>query len=110
MSDFSEVRVSVVFAQSEDAWFVRDLSVPAGTTIEQALALSGFMSSFPQFSIEELSQAVGVFGVRLPLSSPLHEGDRVEICRPLVVDPKMRRMRLVNGSRQSGKWRRAVVR
>ncbi len=59
------------------------LSLPAGSTLRDALAASAW---FEPGQIAAL--AVGVWGRTVPLDTPLRERDRVEVYRPLTVDPK----------------------
>jgi len=65
--------------------FLRKLEVAAGTTIEQAIALSGI----EEFLLDRncTAQLVGIFGKRASLQTILQANDRVEIYRPLVADP-----------------------
>lgn len=66
--------------------------VPEGTTIERAIELSGITSHFPE--IKPAEAKVGIFSRVEKLSSILKSGDRVEIYRPLIADPKeMRKLR-----------------
>ena len=65
---------------------VRDLLVAPGTTIEQAIAASGILIDVP--GIDLAVQPVGVFGKKRPPETVLREGDRIEIYRPLLADPK----------------------
>jgi putative ubiquitin-RnfH superfamily antitoxin RatB of RatAB toxin-antitoxin module len=81
------MRVEVVFATGTQADVV-ELILPAGTTVEQAISASGIAQRHPV----DLN-AVGVFGRRVPPTTRLAEGDRVEIYRPLVLDPKEQRRR-----------------
>jgi putative ubiquitin-RnfH superfamily antitoxin RatB of RatAB toxin-antitoxin module len=71
-------------------WFATRL--PAGSTIGEAIRASGILGAVP-----ELAQGlpdVGVFGRCCGLDEPVREGDRIEIYRPLQVDPKeARRLR-----------------
>jgi putative ubiquitin-RnfH superfamily antitoxin RatB of RatAB toxin-antitoxin module len=60
----------------------RSLELPAGATVRDALAASGFEG-----------RACGVFGKRVELDHRLNDGDRVEIYRPLALDPKEARRR-----------------
>ena len=60
----------------------RSLSLPAGATVRDALAASGLEG-----------HACGIFGKRVALDRKLAEGDRVEIYRPLAMDPKEARRR-----------------
>jgi uncharacterized protein len=79
------MKVEVVYARRQSARTVR-LELPAGATLRDALVSSGL-----QLDLEK--QAFGVFGKRAALDHPLAEGDRVEIYRPLAVDPKEARRR-----------------
>ncbi len=59
--------------------------------MEQAIRESGMLREFPEIDLAR--NAVGVFGERVALDSPLRDGDRVEIYRPLALDPKQARRR-----------------
>lgn len=72
--------------------FLKKLEVVAGTTIAQAITLSGI----EQFLSDRncTAQFVGIFGKRANMQTVLQANDRVEVYRPLVIDPKeKRRMR-----------------
>lgn len=58
----------------------------AGMTVQQAIEASGILKSFPEIDLAE--NKVGVFGKLAKLDTPLSPGDRVEIYRPLIADPK----------------------
>ncbi|HEV7914256.1 MAG TPA: RnfH family protein, partial [Albitalea sp.] len=62
------------------------LSLPAGATVHDALRASGLLERHP--AIDLASQKVGVWGKLRALDAPLRDGDRVEVYRPLKVDPK----------------------
>ena len=81
--------VEVVFARAEEQVVVA-LSVPAGTTVAQALERSALVVRFPEIGREP---TLGVFGRVVAADTPLNAGDRVEIYRPLVADPKQARRR-----------------
>ena len=75
------MKVEVVSARPDGATIVT-VALPAGATVRDALAaarLSGV--------------AVGIFGRRVNLETKLADGDRVEIYRPLAMDPKEARRR-----------------
>ncbi len=61
------------------------LQLPAGSTLAQALQASGLLQ---RHGLQPETLAVGVWGRLKPLHSVLRDGDRVEIYRPLQVDPK----------------------
>ena len=83
-----------------DSTFLRSLRVPAGTTIEQAVALSGLLQAIP--GIDLAINMVGIHGKRKPLDSVLHEHDRVEVYRSLQADPKEARRRRASGKSAKG--------
>lgn len=66
--------------------------VPLGTTVFQAANESGIVNEFPEIQLEDAK--MGLFGkaVRNPKEEVLREGDRVEIYRPLLIDPKAARL------------------
>lgn len=62
------------------------LPVPVGSTIEDCIKLSGITKHFPQIVISEAK--VGIFSRPENLSTLVKAGDRIEIYRPLIADPK----------------------
>jgi putative ubiquitin-RnfH superfamily antitoxin RatB of RatAB toxin-antitoxin module len=62
------------------------LEVPSSCTIEEAIRLSRITESFPEIDLQK--QKVGVFSKIKKLSDTLKAGDRIEIYRPLIIDPK----------------------
>ena len=72
------------------------LQVFSTCNIEQAIGLSGILTEFPEINPTTLE--VGIFGKRASLKTEVHAGDRIEIYRPLLVDPKQaRRLRAKRG-------------
>ena len=68
------------------------LPVPAGSTIEESIKLSGIVAHFPEIVPGEAK--VGIFSRPEKLDTIIKEGDRIEIYRPLIADPKeMRKLR-----------------
>jgi putative ubiquitin-RnfH superfamily antitoxin RatB of RatAB toxin-antitoxin module len=82
--------IEVCYA-SDAVQFLRALRVPAGTTIEQAIALSGLLREVP--SIDLAAMAVGIYAKKKTLDTVLREHDRIELYRPLIADPKNARRR-----------------
>jgi putative ubiquitin-RnfH superfamily antitoxin RatB of RatAB toxin-antitoxin module len=62
------------------------LRLPTGSTVQEALQDSGLLQQFPELALNSL--AAGIWGRRIALSDMLRDRDRVEIYRPLQVDPK----------------------
>jgi putative ubiquitin-RnfH superfamily antitoxin RatB of RatAB toxin-antitoxin module len=82
------LRVSVVYCARNATWTC-ELEVAAGTTLRLAIERSGVLTEHPELQRDDL--AVGVFSRPHPLDAPVHDGDRIEIYRPLLVDPKQAR-------------------
>ena len=81
----SGVRVEVAYALP-DAQQLVELSLPDGATVADALARVSVVPGYAGIDLERVS--VGVYGtVVADRSQRLSEGDRVEIYRPLTVDP-----------------------
>jgi putative ubiquitin-RnfH superfamily antitoxin RatB of RatAB toxin-antitoxin module len=90
------IAVSVVYALPERYWCV-ELRLPAGATVGDALAAAALAAPGLAISPDRLA----VFGRVVGPEAPLHEGDRVEILRPLAIDPKdARRARAAAASRK----------
>ena len=79
------MRVSVVFCTRDVAW-TRELELAVGSTLRDAIEQSGVLAEHPALSRDALS--IGVFGRTQPADARARDGDRIEIYRPLLVDPK----------------------
>jgi hypothetical protein len=89
------VNVEVVYAKPEVQVTVK-LAVEEGSTVESAIKASGMLERFPEIALSELN--AGIFGIACKLDQSVREGDRIEIYRPLVHDPKeARRQRALKG-------------
>ncbi|MCL9669453.1 RnfH family protein [Rosenbergiella epipactidis] len=87
----ADIRVEVVYALPEKQ-YLRPVSVPEGSTIEEAIIASGLLELRKDIQLTE--NKVGVYSRPVKLTDQVEEGDRVEIYRPLLADPKeMRRQR-----------------
>ncbi|MEM5330349.1 RnfH family protein [Paraburkholderia sp. JHI2823] len=83
-----------------DAQTLISIELAPGATVQQAIEASGILARHPEIDPHRLK--VGVFGKLKPLDTVLADHDRVEIYRPLIVDPKMARQRRVDKSRREG--------
>lgn len=91
------IRVEVAYARP-DQQAVLPVELPAGATLEQAIIQSRILEQFPELDLK--TAKVGVFGKLGKLSATLRNGDRVEIYRPLIADPKaVRKQRAAEGKR-----------
>jgi len=84
------IQVEVCYALPEVQAMVA-LSLPAGTTARQALERSGLTRRFPDIKAE--TAVLGIRGKRVEHGHVLEDGDRLEILRPLTIDPKEARRR-----------------
>lgn len=82
------ISVEVVFAQP-GRQMLRRVSLPAGSTVSDAIRASGVLEEFPEID----ATRVGIYGRPVAPIVPLHDGDRVEIYRSLKADPKEIRLR-----------------
>jgi putative ubiquitin-RnfH superfamily antitoxin RatB of RatAB toxin-antitoxin module len=85
--DSSIISVEVAYALPDRQKLLR-LQVPSNTTVRQAALGSGMAAFFPGLDLS--SCPLGIFGkaVSQPHERVLLEGERVEIYRPLLADPK----------------------
>jgi putative ubiquitin-RnfH superfamily antitoxin RatB of RatAB toxin-antitoxin module len=83
------LQIAVAYSPTAGAVDEVALSLPAGATLRQAVEASGLLQRHPAIDLEQ--QRVGVWGKFKSLETPLRDRDRVEIYRPLKVDPKQAR-------------------
>jgi len=84
-----KIAVEIVYALP-DRQVLRRILLPDGSTVEDAIRVSGLRAVFPDMDTTH----VGIHGEPVPVTTILRERDRIEIYRPLQVDPKeVRRMR-----------------
>lgn len=86
------MNVGVCYAQADRQFWLR-LEVPDGSTISEAIELSGVLTQYPEIDLE--TQKVGIFGKLAKLETPIKEGDRVEIYRKITADPQQVQRRRV---------------
>ena len=90
MTEADKICVEVAFALPDKQEIVM-LEVSPGTTAQQAVEQSDMPRYFPGLDIAVSS--LGIFGKAVKADYVLHSGDRVEIYRPLIADPKEVRKR-----------------
>ncbi len=92
--------VEVCYAEPMNATQIA-VSLPDGSTVADAVERSGIAATLT-LDLARLSFAV--FGRRAVASTRLHDGDRVELLRPLIVHPmEARRLRAVTKAARSAK-------
>jgi putative ubiquitin-RnfH superfamily antitoxin RatB of RatAB toxin-antitoxin module len=86
----ASLRIEVVYAlpAGEDAVTLKLLP---GATAADAVRASGVLERHPEIDLAR--QKIGIYGRVVKAQTPLRDGDRVELYRPLVVEPKEARRR-----------------
>lgn len=98
MRETSRIAVSVICAEPERAFNV-NLILPDGGTVADAIAQSGIREAWS--GVEIRADRVGIFARKVSFDTMLRDGDRVEIYRPLKIDPKeARRLRAKRSVRE----------
>lgn len=87
--------VEVAYGVDEQKQYLLVIDVPENTSVEKAIELSGIYREIPDLQIDK----VGVFAKLVSMDTLLKEGDRIEIYRPLKVDPRKRRREKVEKER-----------
>lgn len=86
------IRIHVVYADLQ-VQIERQVEIASGASVGEAIRASGIEQDLPaSFS----PAAISIFGRKAGIDTRLHEGDRIELCRPLEVDPKLARRRRAN--------------
>ena len=77
--------VEVVYARPDEQILLQ-LTAEPGITLQEAIERSGVLKKHPEIDLEKVK--VGIFGKAAKKDAVLKSGDRVEIYRPLIADPK----------------------
>ena len=104
MAPAEPLNVEVIYCPAPGRCDLVALSLPEGATVHDALHRRGLLERHA-LNLDEA--AIGVWSRRVPLDTALRDRDRVEVYRPLTVDPKEARRLRYKG--QGGKRRRAAV-
>ena len=93
----TQIKVEVAYALEKNQQIL-ELMVDQGTTLEQAAEQSGILKLYPEIDLKV--NKIGIFGKLGKKTAELKAGDRVEIYRPLIADPKeVRRKREADGKK-----------
>lgn len=82
------IRVEVAYGRLDEQ-AILELDADSGITAKQAIERSGILQRFPEIDLAK--NKIGIFGKAAKLDVRLNPGDRVEIYRPLIADPKEQR-------------------
>lgn len=95
-----QISIEVVYALPHEQQLLA-VNVDEGTTIEQAIVQSGICEYFPE--IDPANASVGIFSRAAKLNQQLKDGDRIEIYRPLIADPKELRKLRAERAKEEGR-------
>jgi putative ubiquitin-RnfH superfamily antitoxin RatB of RatAB toxin-antitoxin module len=86
-----KIKIEVAYARP-DLQKILSISVPVGTSVYEAAQVSGINKIFPEIDFTSID--MGIFGkvVKDPGTQEVREGDRIELYRPLLIDPKQARL------------------
>lgn len=83
--------IEVAYASADQSWLI-PFQIEEGTTVQQAIVISGILEQCPDINLQ--TNKVGLFSKIVELDVLLRAGDRIEIYRPLILEPKeARRLR-----------------
>jgi hypothetical protein len=94
------INIEVAYALPTKQTIV-DVAIKEGTTVEDAIKASNILEQFPD--IELNSTKVGIWSRVVKLRDTLIDGDRIEIYRPLIADPKEIRKRRAEKAKEEGR-------
>lgn len=89
MEKIISISVSICYVGNDGKFFLKDLIIPMGSTINEAIVFSRFNNYF--LDVDYNNNNVGIFGKIKPIDTILDDGDRIEIYRSLSSDPKKSR-------------------
>lgn len=100
MTTTPQIAIEVAYATPERQQII-PLRVPAGTLVQEAIERSQIMRYFPEIDLSV--QKVGIWSKTVKLDQELRAGDRIEIYRPLIADPKAIRRRRAEQAKDDGR-------
>lgn len=81
----AQIKIEIAYALP-DHYYLKHFDVEEGTTIQTAILQSGILQQFTEIDLRE--NKVGIFSRPAKLTDILSDGERIEIYRPLLADPK----------------------
>ncbi|WP_187346280.1 MULTISPECIES: RnfH family protein [Idiomarina] len=92
--------IEVAYATPEKQ-LILTVQVPEGTTVQQCIEQSGIVEHFAEIDLSQ--QKVGIWNKAAKLDATPRDGDRIEIYRPLIADPKAVRKRRAERAKEEGR-------
>lgn len=96
----NNINVQVIYPlPSEQITFT--VSVEQGSNAQQAIEASGILVKYPEIELKK--NKLGVYSRLIKLDTVVEDGERIEIYRPLIADPKEMRKRRADQAKQDGR-------
>lgn len=95
-----QINIEVAYALPDKHSLV-NVSVDAESTIKEAITASGLLDIYPEINLDD--NKVGIWSRMAKLNDQLSDGDRIEIYRPLIADPKEVRKRRAEKAKEEGR-------
>jgi len=96
----SNINVEVIYALPKEQ-ITFTISVEQGTTAQQAIEASGILAKYPEIELNK--NKLGVYSRLIKLDTVMEDGERIEIYRPLIADPKEMRKRRAVKAKEEGR-------
>ncbi len=94
-TETDQIWVEVAYAAADGRQYLQTLQVAVGSTARDGLLQSSLPAHFPE--VDFACAPIGIFGKRVADDTRLVADDRVEVYRPLLIDPKENRRRRAQG-------------
>ncbi|RRN04730.1 RnfH family protein [Bibersteinia trehalosi] len=91
-----KINVEVVFAYPEK-FFLKKLVLEQAVSVQNVILQSGVLEKYTEIDLRE--NKVGIFSRTVKLTDLVEDGDRIEIYRPLIADPKEMRRKRAEGKK-----------
>ena len=98
MSDLLNVEVAYALPERQTVLCIR---VAPGTSVLAAIELSGILQKHPEIDLSV--NKFGIYSRPVKGSEPVQDGDRIEIYRPLIADPKEMRKKRAEKAKEEGR-------
>lgn len=95
-----KIKVEVVYAYPDKA-FLKKMELDQPLSVQNVILQSGVLQKFTEIDLRE--NKVGIFSRPVKLTDLVEDGDRIEIYRPLIADPKEMRRKRAEGQKEGTK-------
>ncbi|TCK01545.1 hypothetical protein EV694_0160 [Volucribacter psittacicida] len=99
----SKIQIELAYALP-DRYYLKTLQVESGTTIQHAILQSGILQQYTDIDLRQ--NKIGIFSRPAKLTDIVNAGDRIEIYRPLLADPKEIRRKRAEQQKEAEKLKR----